>query len=35
MVRFQCMYLYDVQILFFLNRNVDFQNFTHGKEKEK
>lgn len=28
-------YLFDVQTLFFLNRNVDFQNFIHGKEKEK
>ena len=22
-------------LLFFLNRSVDFQNFIHGKEKEK
>ena len=30
------MYLHDVQtLLFFLNRNVDFWNFIHGKEKEK
>ena len=36
MARLKCMCLCDVQtLLFFLNRNVDFQNFIHGKEKEK